>query len=83
MLACRRRVVNRFVMSLTEVMQEIDTLTPAERLKVQAYLIHLRRKDDPSHRDELKRRVDRLQAGEGATEDDLRRRLKPLPGEAG
>ncbi len=68
-------------MSVTQVMQEIDTLSPEERLKVQAYLVHLRRKDDPGHREEMKRRLDRMQAGQSRAEEDLHRHLKPLPTE--
>lgn len=64
-------------MSVSQVLQEIDTLSPEDRLKVQAYLVHLRRRDDPAHRAELKRRLDQLQAGRGSTEEELRRLLKP------
>ena len=62
-------------MSVTEVMQEIDTLSPEERIRVQAYLIHLRRKDDPAHREELKQRLNRMQTGHSYAEDDLRPHL--------
>ncbi|MEY2879688.1 MAG: hypothetical protein RLZZ15_2068 [Verrucomicrobiota bacterium] len=65
-------------MSVAQVMQEIDTLTENERLKVQAYLVHLRRKNDPAHRALLSQRLDRMQLGHGYDEADLRQRLKPL-----
>ena len=64
-------------MSLTEVMQKVDALNPEERLKLQSYLVHLRRKDDPAHRAELKQRLDQIHAGRFATEADLLRHLKP------
>ena len=67
-------------MSLTEVMQEVDSLNPEERLKLQSYLVHLRRKDDPAHRAELKQRIDQIHAGRFATEADLLRHLKPSAG---
>lgn len=70
-------------MSLAEVMQEIDTLSPEERLKVQAYLVHLRRKEDPAYRKELKERLDRVSAGDGVSDEQLRRNVKPLSGSAG
>jgi len=64
-------------MSVAQVMQEIEILTPEERLQVQAFLVHLRRKDDPSHRAELRARLDAMQAGRVATEADLLHQLKP------
>ena len=65
------------VMSVAQVIHEIESLSPQERLQVQAFLVHLRRKDDPGHRAELKARLDAMQAGHAATEADLLRQLKP------
>jgi hypothetical protein len=64
-------------MSITQVMQEVEILTPEERLQVQAFLVHLRRKDDPAHRADLKARLDAMQGGRVATEADLLRRQQP------
>lgn len=58
-------------MSVTQIMQGIEALTPEDRFRIQAFLIHLQRKDDPKYRMELARRIDEAKAGRGATREDL------------
>jgi hypothetical protein len=50
-------------MSTAELMAHADNLNLEERGVLAAYLLYLRQKDDPEHRRELGRRVDRMAAG--------------------
>ena len=59
-------------MSATEVIQEIQKLTPAERREVHAYLTHQIRADDPVWQNELARRIDEARAGHALTSAEVR-----------
>jgi hypothetical protein len=66
-------------MSVAQVIHEIESMTPEERLQVQAFLVHLRRKTDPAHRAEMKARLDAMLAGRVATEADFPDFLRSIP----
>ena len=59
-------------MSATEIIREIQRLTPEERREVQAYLVHSNRAGDPAWRDELARRIDEARAGRSLTSAEVR-----------
>jgi hypothetical protein len=54
-------------MSATEIIREIQNLTPIERREVHAYLLHSRRAADPAWREELARRIDAARSGRSLT----------------
>ena len=50
-------------MSVAEMKQVVDNATLEERQFLEAYLEHLRRKEDPSNAEELDRRFDQMEQG--------------------
>jgi len=60
------------MMSATEIIREIQRLTPEERREVQAYLLHSNRAENPAWRGELARRIDEARTGRGLTSAEVR-----------
>ena len=58
-------------MSVAELKQAVDGLTPDERLELAEYLRWQTRKDDPQWQAELGRRLDRNLAGHGHPAEEL------------
>lgn len=58
-------------MSVVELKRAVDELTADERLELAAYLRWQTRKDDPEWQEELGRRLERCQAGQGRTKQEL------------
>jgi hypothetical protein len=63
-------------MVFTEIKPQIDQLPPEEKLKVLAYLKHLRQADDPEYKRELARRHDDIEAGRGISLTEAKKRLE-------
>ncbi len=59
-------------MTATEINREIETLTPEERSKVRAFLSHLERTSDRNYLETIDRKIERMQAGQAVTADELR-----------
>ncbi|MBI4626537.1 MAG: hypothetical protein HY736_25375 [Verrucomicrobia bacterium] len=59
-------------MSASEIIREIERLTPSERREVQAYFQHRSRADNPAWRDELARRIDEARAGRSLRSTEVR-----------
>lgn len=59
-------------MSATEIIQEIQKLSPEERREVQAYLVHSNRIANPEWRNELARRIDDAREGRSLTSAEVR-----------
>ena len=57
------------------VLRQVEALGPEDRRKVQAFLVHLMRRDDPAWRSELAHRIDRVRTGGGVAGPTLRRKL--------
>jgi hypothetical protein len=62
-------------MVFTEIKPQIDRLSPRERLKVLAYLKHLRQAENPRYKKELARRNAEMDAGKKVRWEDLKRQL--------
>lgn len=60
-------------MSVAELKERAAELTEDERLELQAWLIHLNRKDDPEYKAELSRRFVEMDAGKKVTKQDIKR----------
>jgi hypothetical protein len=58
-------------MSFPEIIAELPRLTAAQREDLAAHLAMLRRVEDPAFLDEMDRRIDRMEAGEGVTSEQL------------
>ena len=58
-------------MSVAELKQAVDELTPDERLDLAEYLRWRTRKDDPQWQAELGSRLDRSLAGQGHSDEEL------------
>jgi hypothetical protein len=63
-------------MVFTEIKPQIDQLPPEEKLKVLAYLKHLRQADDPEYQRELARRHDDIEAGRGISLNEAKKLLE-------
>ncbi len=51
--------------TVQEVQAALKGMSPEDRNRVKAYLLHLSRVDDPAHKAELTRRLERLEQGGG------------------
>ena len=58
-------------MTATEINREIESLAPEERTKVRAFLTHLERVSDHSYLESIDRKIERMQAGQAVTAEDL------------
>jgi len=58
-------------MSVSELKQAVDQLTPDERLELAAYIRWQTQKDNPAWQAELGQRLDRLIAGHGHSAEAL------------
>lgn len=66
--------------TLQEVMEALKGMTPEERNRGKAFLLHLSRVDDPIHQAEISRRLQAMEQGGGVPQerveqlhDELRR----------
>ena len=64
-------------MSLSELKQEAQTLTSAERTELRSYLRLLDLKEDPARHQELFAALDRAKAGQSVGSAELRPLLSP------
>lgn len=51
--------------TVQEVQEALKGMSPEDRNRVKAYLLHLSRVDDPAHKAELTRRLQRMEQGGG------------------
>ena len=58
-------------MTLQQIKEEVAGLSDADRLALQAFLIHLDRVNDPFYRQETGDRTQRLEAGSGVSLDEF------------
>ncbi len=58
-------------MTATEINREIEVLARDERLKVQAFLVHLERANDRKRLETLDAKITRMQAGHAVTPEEL------------
>jgi hypothetical protein len=61
-------------MSLAEIKQEIDSMSPSERTELLHYLRNKWQRDDPEWRAELDRRIEEVRSGIYATREELEAR---------
>ncbi len=59
------------IMSVTELKQAVEGLTPDERLELAEYLRWRSRRDDPEWQTEIGKRLDRSLAGHGHSAEEL------------
>jgi hypothetical protein len=64
------------IMVFAEIKPQIDRLLPSERLKVLAYIKHLRQAENPAYKKELARRHAEMDAGRKITLTEAKRRLR-------
>jgi len=50
--------------TVQEVQEALRGMSPADRNRVKLYLLHLARADEPAHREEMTRRLQRMEQGE-------------------
>ncbi len=58
-------------MTVTEINRGIESLSPEDRTKVRAFLVHLERGTNPSYLESLDRKIERMKAGYGVSATDL------------
>ena len=58
-------------MSLAELKQAVESLTPDERLELATYLRWRNRKDDPNWQGEIGNRLEATLAGQGHSQEEL------------
>ena len=58
-------------MSMTEMKEQIVTLTVEERLELSALIAHLNRRDDPDYHAELERRLAQMDAGHKVSQSEV------------
>ncbi len=63
-------------MSLAELKQEVERLTPAERRHLTAHLVALERKTDPSFKQRLAEKIDHKTPGQWVVLEDAEKRLR-------
>ncbi len=63
-------------MSLTELKQEAERLTPAERRHLAAHLVALERKSDPSFKQRLADKINDKTLGRWVVLEDAEKRLR-------
>lgn len=70
---------NVCVMSTVQEVQEaIKGMTPEERNRVKAFLLHLSRVDDPAHKAEMTRRLKAMENGGGVPQEEVERMHEEL-----
>ncbi|MEA3212106.1 MAG: hypothetical protein QOE70_5163 [Chthoniobacter sp.] len=69
-------------MSLTEILDQVEQLSPSERRQLGQRLALLELAEDSAHQDEVERRFAAMKAGQFLTEEELRERLDKLRGPA-
>ena len=57
--------------TVQEVQEALRGMSPQDRNRVKAYLLHLTRADDPTYKAEITRRLERMQAGHGVPQDKV------------
>lgn len=60
-------------MSLAEIKKQIDRLDAEQRNELSAYLLFLRRREDPEWLEELERRNRAMDAGKKVSQEELQR----------
>ena len=63
-------------MSLTELKQEAERLSPAERRHLAAHLVALERKSDPAFKQQLADKIDDHTPGRWVVFEDAKKRLE-------
>ena len=63
-------------MSLAELKQEAERLTPAERRHLTAHLVALERKSDPGFKQKLAQQIDDKTSGRWVVLEDAEKRLR-------
>jgi len=58
-------------MSMMEMKEQITAFTVEQRLEIAALISHLNRRDDPGYRDELERRLTRMDAGYKSSQSEV------------
>jgi hypothetical protein len=59
-------------MSFTEILAELPNLTSPQREEIVHRIEAIQRLSDPDFLDEMDRRIDRMQAGEGVSDEQLK-----------
>jgi hypothetical protein len=58
-------------MSMTEIKEQISTLSADERAEIAALISHLNRRDDPEYHAELERRLAEMDAGNKSPQSEI------------
>ena len=73
---------NVFTMSIAQLKETADRLTPNESAWLRAYLAAKARASDPAWKAEMARRLKRMRAGHGIDQDEYRRRIRVMSNRA-
>lgn len=57
--------------TVQEVEEALRHMTVPDRNRVKAYLLHLGRADEPAYKAEVARRLERMAAGQGVSQDKI------------
>jgi hypothetical protein len=57
--------------TVQEVQNALRGMSPQDRNRVKAFLLHLTRVDDPAHQAEMTRRLQGMEAGGGVSQDKV------------
>lgn len=63
---------------MQQVQEAIKGMTPEERNRVKAFLLHLSRVDDPAHKAETARRLQAMEQGDRVTGEQVRKMHEDL-----
>lgn len=66
------------MITVQEVQEAIKGMTPEERNRVKAFLLHLSRVDDPAHKAEMTRRLKAMEKGGGVPQEEVERMHEEL-----
>lgn len=64
--------------TVQEVQEAIKGMTPEERNRVKAFLLHLSRVDDPAHKAEMTRRLEAMENGDRVTSEQVQKMHQDL-----
>lgn len=66
-----RQIIVSAMSTVQEVQEALKGMSPEDRNRVKAFLLHLSRVDDPAHKAELTRRLQRMEQGGGVPQSKL------------
>ena len=59
--------------TVQEVQDALKSMSPEDRNRVKAFLLHLTRVNDPTYQTDLTRRLEQIERGGGVSQDEIER----------